>query len=285
MSLAICASRRIASSVRCINSLLLGKSMGSGASVGLATGGAIAGAALSCAISSLACFSNCSTFCVATASSLLALSRGRTGNGVLARRLASVFPPPSRLACARISALVGLDFDLALTSATSSGGPLRSSAESSKGLNLSASTNAWSRIEPPTAVASSRSEAVGSATRNGSDIVRGSDTGTGPRVASSARLAARHARGEVVPAPLPWSEPGVTRLERHGEKVDAADDKPHAGVRSERRQVGDTSHQRQRVETNQVLAHHRCGRLGHLFLREPAQAPVMLHAILELGVL
>ena len=166
--------------------------MGSGASVGLATGAATAGADLSCAISSLACFSSCSTFCVATASSLLGLSRGRTGSGVLARRLASVLPPPSRFACARISALVGLDFDLALTSATSSGGPLRSSAESSKALNLSASTNAWSRIEPPTAVASNRSDAVDSAATNGSDMVRGSDSGAAGR---SAGLRTAWARG------------------------------------------------------------------------------------------
>ena len=52
------------------------------------------------------------------------VSRGATGNGVFARRSFSVLPPPSRFACARISAFTGFDADLALTSATTSGGPL-----------------------------------------------------------------------------------------------------------------------------------------------------------------
>ena len=69
-----------------------------------------------------------------------ALSFGSTGSGVFARRLASVLPPPSRFACARMSALVGFAIVLALTSATSSGGPLSVSCFRSNGLKWIVST-------------------------------------------------------------------------------------------------------------------------------------------------
>ena len=166
----------------------LGKSGGSGTSVGLGTMGATAAADLSCVMSSLVSFSSVSTFWLATASSVLLLSLGRTGNGVFARRLASVLPPPSRWCCARISALVGLVLDLALTSATSSGGPLRSNTERSNGLNLSASTTACRTIEAASVAASRRSDTPTSAPMNGSDIVRGSATRAARAAGSEAAL-------------------------------------------------------------------------------------------------
>ena len=51
----------------------------------------------SCVMSSRVCFSSASTFCVATATCWSGAFFGSTGNGVLARRFASVLPPPSRL--------------------------------------------------------------------------------------------------------------------------------------------------------------------------------------------
>ena len=68
-----------------------------------------------------------------------------TGSGVFARRSASVLPPPSRWACARMSALVGLVCDFALTSATSSGGPRSNMLERSNGWNRIASSDGVER--------------------------------------------------------------------------------------------------------------------------------------------
>src|SRR6202022_4315798 len=112
MSLAICASSRIASIVRCIISVAVGSSGLSGAAFGVGFGASIAPADLSWVIISWLFFSSVSTLRLA-----IALSLGSAGSGVLARRLASVLPPPSRFAWARMSALVGLETDLALTSA------------------------------------------------------------------------------------------------------------------------------------------------------------------------
>ena len=73
-----------------------------------------------------------------------------------------------------MSALVGLDSDLALTSATSSGGPLRSNLGTSNGLKWMASTTMCSRTDQPIALASRRLPGAASTARNGSDMVRGS---------------------------------------------------------------------------------------------------------------
>jgi hypothetical protein len=93
---------------------------------------------------------------VVTATSTFALSFGNTGSGVFARRSASVLPPPSRFACARMSAFAGADFDFALTSATSSGGPRSSILRRSNGWNRIARTSMWIAIEMSSAETSSR---------------------------------------------------------------------------------------------------------------------------------
>jgi hypothetical protein len=107
-------------SVRCVNSLTETGATG-GASTGFGIAGAV-GALLMRVMSSRASCSSTSRRCAATAISPPAPALGSTGIGVLARRFASVLPPPSRLACARMSATTGLVFDFAFTSATSSGG-------------------------------------------------------------------------------------------------------------------------------------------------------------------
>src|SRR5262245_13122317 len=76
---------------------------------------------LACVISRRASCSSCATRFCATATSLACGSLRNTGNGLLARRFASVLPPPSRWCCAWTSALVGLVLLLALTSTTSIG--------------------------------------------------------------------------------------------------------------------------------------------------------------------
>ena len=139
----------MASSVRCIISLALGSWGDSVASVGLGTGGATAAAGRIWVNISCVRASSRSTFWLATTSSVFALSRGSAGKGVLARRLASVLPPPSRWAWARISALVGFVADLAFTSATSRGRALRSKCGSSKGVKRIARMTAWIRIDWP----------------------------------------------------------------------------------------------------------------------------------------
>ena len=121
MSFAMRASIRIDSSVRCISSFADGSATGSGASTGFGMAGA-AGPPLMRVMSSRASCSSTSRRCAATAISPVALAFGNTGNGVFARRGRSVLPPPSRLDWARISATAGFNFDLAFTSATSSGG-------------------------------------------------------------------------------------------------------------------------------------------------------------------
>ncbi len=75
------------------------------------------------------------------------------------------------------------------------------------------------------------------------------------------------------------------RLERGGEQVDAPDGQADPGVDGQRRQVGHAGHQWQRIKAHQVLAQHPGGGLRHALLQQPAQAPVVLHAVLELGVL
>src|ERR1700730_11841783 len=177
MSLATCAFGRIASIVRCIISVAVGSS-GCGAAFGVGFGASIAAADLSWVIISWLFFSSVSTFCVATASSAVALSLGSAGSGVLARRLASVLPPPSRFAWARMSALVGLETDLALTSATSSGEASRSNLLKSIGAKRIASTTACRHIEPIIAHMSKRLPRAGSSARNDSDMVRGSGVGS-----------------------------------------------------------------------------------------------------------
>src|SRR5207244_278830 len=135
--------------------------------------------------------SSSSTCCVVESICVVTLSLGSTGNGVLARRLASVLPPPSRFAWARISALVGFDVLLALTSATSRGGRLRSNVDRLNGLNLIASTNAWSKIEPAIVAVGKRLLARPGVTMNGSDMVRVSGTGTaGAKYGGAGSLAA-----------------------------------------------------------------------------------------------
>jgi hypothetical protein len=96
-------------------------------------------------------FSSSRTCCSATVTSLFGASFGSTGNGVFARRSASVLPPPSRFACARMSAFVGLVFDLALTSATSSGGPRSIISRKSNGAKRIASSVAWIAMDTPSA--------------------------------------------------------------------------------------------------------------------------------------
>ena len=122
MSFAICASSRIASSVRCIISFAVGESVRSAFSVGFGCA-ASEGTLLSCVKSSCVWRSSICTRSLASAMSSRCVSLGSTGSGVFARRSASVLPPPSRLACARMSAFCGRSFVFALTSAISSGGP------------------------------------------------------------------------------------------------------------------------------------------------------------------
>ena len=93
-------------------------------------------------ISSRASCSSTSSRCAATAISPVALAFGNTGSGDFARRGSSVLPPPSRLDCARISATAGFNFDLALTSATSSGGVRSVIRAGSNGRNRIASNTA-----------------------------------------------------------------------------------------------------------------------------------------------
>ena len=93
-----------------------------GASTGFGIAGAV-GALLMRVISSRASCSSTSSRCAATAISPRRRSPSAAPAAASSRaRFASVLPPPSRLACARMSASAGLAFDFALTSATSSGG-------------------------------------------------------------------------------------------------------------------------------------------------------------------
>jgi hypothetical protein len=155
MSFAICASSRIASSVRCIISLDDGRSGFSSASIALGATGT-EGIALIAVSSSLACRCSSSTFCVATVISFCALSFGNTGSGDFARRFLSVLPPPSRFACASTSALVGFSLVLALTSATSIG-CARPRSLITIGAKRIVSTTAWIASEMPSAHITSRS--------------------------------------------------------------------------------------------------------------------------------
>jgi hypothetical protein len=102
-------------------------------------------------ISSFASCSSASIRCVATATSPVRFVFGSAGSGVFALRGASVLPPPSRLACARMSAFVGLDVDFAFTSATSSGGALSCSLLRSNTWKRSASSTPWITIDTPSA--------------------------------------------------------------------------------------------------------------------------------------
>jgi len=87
---------------------------------------------------------------VATATSPL-IAFCSAGSGVFALRGASVLPPPSRLTCARMSALVGFETDFALTSATSSAGALSCSLPRSNGWKRIARSTTCSTIEAPSA--------------------------------------------------------------------------------------------------------------------------------------
>ena len=80
--------------------------------------------ALNCFMSSRVCRSRLSTCSRAAESCVFCESTAARGSGELSRRLASVLPPPSRLACARKSACDGLVAVLALTNDTSNGGEM-----------------------------------------------------------------------------------------------------------------------------------------------------------------
>ena len=85
--------------------------------------------------------------------------------------------------------------------------------------------------------------------------------------------------------PRRFRQAGVATLDRRGEEIDAVDGDPDACLGAMRRQVGQALPQRQALEADEVVADHRRGGLGDVFLQQPAQAPVVLHAVLEFRVL
>ncbi len=157
MSFAICASSRIASSVRCISSVAVGRSLGSVASIGFGIGlrGRRA-VELRHQLPRLALRAPRPSATRRSGRAFGALLRQhgqrRFRAAVRVGVAAAVEIAPAR-GCRPSSASIG---DFALTSATSSGGPRSSIFCRSNGWNLIASSTAWITIEMPSVYVKSR---------------------------------------------------------------------------------------------------------------------------------
>ena len=301
--------------------------------------------------------------CVATATCCSGLFFGSTGSGVFARRSASVLPPPSRFACARMSALVGFadglgvdqrhlerrslvdqvleverremdhQHDACTSSETPSavgqelvvarrgavprGGIVAGGSAPAGAIRAVRRTGPWragggcgrDRRDDGQRLAGRGSRGFarrgrrgllpGGATPGG-DAARAATAGQRPAVRpepaprtgvfggvarrGKAGVSSRHAAmlGVAILAtsvmPMSWhggrldrrqksrqAVPGVAALERRGEEVDASDRHADRGVGRLRRQVGHALHERQPVETDQILADHRRRRLRRRF--------------------